>query len=220
MTYETTTTRKAGWLVPTGLLALGFVPIVAGAARLSQLSIGVPDLSDSARYFAAPVPIVLHIVSVSLFAVLGAFQFAGGLRRRRPGWHRAAGRVLVPAGLVVALTGLWMAVYYPRLAGDGDLLEAFRLVVGTAMLLSIVLGFAAIRRGDVARHRAWMTRGYAIGMGAGTQVLTNLPWVVIYGPAVGTPRALLLAAGWAINITVAEWIIRRRPPQLLTRFVS
>ena len=41
------------------------------------------------------------------------------------------------------------------------------------MALAIVLGLAAIRRRDIARHRAWMIRGYAIGLGAGTQALTH-----------------------------------------------
>ena len=41
------------------------------------------------------------------------------------------------------------------------------------MAASIVLGFTAIRRGDVARHRAWMTRAYALALGAGTQVFTQ-----------------------------------------------
>ena len=46
-----------------------------------------------------------------------------------------------------------------------------------------------IRRGDVRRHRAWMTRGYAIGLGAGTQLLTLAAGEVITGP----PRKLVLA---------------------------
>ena len=78
------------------------------------------------------------------------------------------------------------------------------------MVVSIVLGFAAIRRRDVARHRAWMIRGYAIALGAGTQVLTNVPWLLFAGKPEGLSRALLMAAGWVINVAVAEWVIRRR----------
>ena len=114
-------------------------------------------------------------MSAGVYAILGAFQFATGFRRRRPGWHRAAGRLLVPCGLLVGLSALWMTLFYPRADGTGDLLYAFRLLFGSAMVVSIVLGFAAIRRRDVIRHRAWMMRGYAIGLGAGTQVLTLLP---------------------------------------------
>jgi hypothetical protein len=76
------------------------------------------------------------------------------------------------------------------------------------MAVSIVLGFAAIRRGDVSRHRAWMTRAYALALGAGTQVFTKG-----IGPAVfGTSELSLdlsLGAGWVINLAVAELVIRR-----------
>lgn len=78
------------------------------------------------------------------------------------------------------------------------------------MVVSIVLGFVAIRRGNVIQHRAWMTRGYAIGLGAGTQVLTLMVGEMIAGPPSELSRALLMGAGWAINLAVAEWAIRRR----------
>ena len=36
--------------------------------------------------FAQPLPVVLHVLSASVYCALGAFQFAPGFRRRRPGW--------------------------------------------------------------------------------------------------------------------------------------
>ncbi|RGA05754.1 DUF2306 domain-containing protein [Microbispora triticiradicis] len=204
--------RKREWLVPAGLIALSAVPVVAGATRLSQLTGGGPVTANSARYFATPFPVVAHIVAVTLFSLLGALQFAPALRRRAPRWHRISGRVLVPAGLVTALSGLWMTLFYPHLPDDSALLVGVRLVVGGGMIVSIVLGFAAIRRRDVARHRAWMARGYALGMGAGTQVLTIMPWVVLTGGQPGPlPRALLMALAWVINLAVTEWAVRPRP---------
>jgi uncharacterized membrane protein len=151
----------------------------------------------------------MHILGASLFCILGAFQFAPGIGRRRPGWHRGVGRLLVPCGLVAALSALWMAQFYPPVDGDGDLLHGFRLLFGSAMVLSIVLSLAAIRRRDIARHRAWMTRGYAIGLGAGTQAPIHLPWLLIVGTPGELSRALLMSASWAVNLAVAEWIIRR-----------
>jgi hypothetical protein len=115
------------------------------------------------------------------------------------------------SGIVVALSGLWMTLFYPRPEGDGILLEWFRFFFGSAMLVSIVLGFAAVRRRDIAPHRIWMMRAYAIGMGAGTQVLTNLPWIVLVGKPTEFPRAMLLLAGWVINVAVVEWVVRRGP---------
>src|SRR5687768_2157785 len=66
---------KADWLVPAALIMLSAVPMVAGAARLTELTGGAEITPENARFFAAPLPVVLHIVSVSLYSVLGAFQF-------------------------------------------------------------------------------------------------------------------------------------------------
>ncbi len=178
--------------------------------RIAELTGGGDVTPDNARFFASPLPVMLHILSSSLYAVLGAFQFAPGFRRRRPGWHRAAGRILVVCGLTAALSGLWMTQFYPWSDYDGRLLYALQLLFGSAMVLSIVLGGAAIRRRDVARHRAWMIRAYAVGLGAGTQVLTHLP-LLLFPAALGElTRALCMGAGWALNLAVAEWLIRRR----------
>ncbi len=202
---------SAGWAVPAALLVLSAIPLAAGAFRLTQLAGGAAITPANARFFASPLPVVAHIVSAGVYALLGALQFATGFRRRRPGWHRAAGRLLVACGLLVGLSGLWMTVFYPRPAGSGELLYALRLLFGSAMVVSILLGFAAIRRGDVIRHRMWMMRGYAIGLGAGTQVLTQLAGSLIAGPPSELSGALLMGAGWVINLAVAEWAIRKRP---------
>jgi uncharacterized membrane protein len=204
-----TSSTKRQWRVPAGLIALGLVPVIAGAARVGELAGGAPVTPDNARFFASPVPVLVHIVGASVYCLLGAFQFAPGFRRRRPGWHRVAGRVLVPCGLAAALSGVWMALFYPRPPIDDVLLTPIRLVFGAAMAGCLVLGVAAIRRRDIARHRAWMARAYAIGLGAGTQVLTHLPWILLFGQPRGFGRVLLMLAGWLINLAVVEWALRR-----------
>ncbi|MFC4404074.1 DUF2306 domain-containing protein [Gracilibacillus xinjiangensis] len=193
------------------LLVLSAVPIAAGAFRITELVGGAEITPANARFFASPVPVVLHILSSSVYAILGAFQFATGFRQRKPGWHRAAGRLLIPCGLLVGLSALWMTLFYPQPDGTGELLYVFRLLFGFAMIVSILLGLATILRGDVTRHRAWMIRGYAIGLGASTQVLTQLAGELIIGPPSELSGALLMGAGWVINLTVAEWAIRKRP---------
>ena len=203
--------QKGGWGLPVALIALCAPPLVMGSLRLVTLA-GVAEITpDTARAAAAPLPVVVHIVTAAVFAVLGAFQFAAGFRRRRPGWHRAAGRLLVVCGLLVGLAGLWLTLFYPRGHNVGDLLTAFRLFFGSAMLVCVVLGFTAIRRGNVRSHRAWMTRAYAIGLGAGTQMFTGLFASFLVSPPTELSRALQDGAGWAINLAVAEWVIRRRP---------
>ena len=255
------TNAATQWLPPVGLIALSLIPIIAGAVRLTELTGGAEITANNARFFASPIPVTVHIVSVSVYSLLGALQFVPSLRRGRPGstaenlrreevsaaalpgqsvtelrptasraknrlvgrtshWHRIGGRILVPAGLLVALSGLWMTVFYGRPPGDGESLVVVRLIVGSAMLVSIVLAVVAIRRRDFPAHGAWMTRGYAIALGAGTQVFTTLPWVVAFGP-IGAgdelPRTVLMTAGWVINLVVAEYVIRRRPARRSNR---
>jgi uncharacterized membrane protein len=206
--------NKTAWLIPAALILLSAVPVAAGTFRIVQLAGGAEITPENARFFISPLPVVVHIVSVTLYSILGAFQFAPSLRRRKPGWHRAVGKwILVPSGLAAALSGLWMTQFYPWPAGDGILLYGLRLLFGWGMVVSIVLAVVAIRRRDYARHGAWMIRGYAIGLGAGTQVFTQLPWLLLVGPGVPDElsRALMMGAGWVINLVVAEWIIRKRP---------
>jgi uncharacterized membrane protein len=204
-------TGRAQWLVVAALLLLSAIPLAAGAFRLAQLAGGAEITLANARFFASPIPVVVHIVSAIIFAVLGAFQFHAGLRRRWPRWHRAAGWLVAPCGLLVGLSGLWMTVFYPLPAGDGKLLSVFRLLLGSTMVGCIVLGLVTIRRGQVRQHRAWMTRGYALGLGAGTQVLTLMAGELIAGPPGELNRALLMGSAWLINLAVAEWAIRKRP---------
>jgi uncharacterized membrane protein len=194
-----------------GLLLLSVVPLTAGAVRLAEMAGSAASTPSNARFFASPLPVVLHILGAVVYAILGAFQFAPGFRRRRPNWHRRVGRLVVGSGLVVAVSGLWMAHFYELPALDGPLLYGFRLLFGSSMAAALVLGFRAIRRADVRGHRAWMMRGYAIGLGAGTQVLTLAAGEMISGPPSELSRALLMGAGWVINLAVAEWTIRTRP---------
>lgn len=202
-------TRK-DWLVPAALIALSLVPAAGGTSRLIQLTDATNLTPDNARFFASPLPVVLHIVTAVIYSFVGALLFSEGLRRRFRTAHRAAGKVLVPLGLVVALTGLWMAHFYPWPAGDGLIVYVERLLAGVAMVVFILLGVAAVRRRDFISHGDWMTRAYAVGLAAGTQVFTHLPWFILVDMHPGTlPRGIMMGAGWVINAVVAEWVIRR-----------
>jgi len=204
--------RRRQRLVPAGLIALSLIPVLAGAARLTEITGSATVTPENARFFASPIPVLAHIISVTVYCLLGAFQFVPSLRARK-GWHRSAGRILAPAGLIAALSGLWMAVFYDLPAHDGEALLVLRLIFGAAMAASIVMGLVAIQRRDFARHGAWMSRGYAIGLGAGTQAFVLLPWILLIGPTGETVRAALMGLAWVINLAVAEYFIRRRSPR-------
>jgi uncharacterized membrane protein len=203
--------RSPAWLVPTGLLLLSVIPLIAGALRVTELSGGPELIAADPRFTASPAPVMLHVSAAAVYSILGAFQFVPGFRRRKPGWHRAAGKVLVMCGLVVGGSALWMTLFM-RPAGSSALLFVFRLVFGVLMVVSVLRGYTTIRRGRVSQHRAWMMRAYAIGLGAGTQVLTQFVAESLAVPETEVNRALLLGAGWVINLCVAEWVIRGAGP--------
>ena len=200
---------QISWWEPVGLIFLSIIPLIFGALRLNELASGAEITPDNARFFASPSPVVIHIIASAVYALLGALQFVGRLWQRGSKWHRWVGRFLVPVGLLVGLSGVWMTVFYPRPEGASNLLYTFRLLFGTGMVLSIILGYLAILRKDVDQHLAWMTRAYALGLGAGTQVFTGMVGALIFGTPNEFQNALLNGAAWVINLAVAEWSIRK-----------
>lgn len=199
------------WKIPALLVLLSVVPMLGGIARFASMSADVPVTEENARFVAAPFSIVIHIFAATVYSLLGAFQFSKGFRLRWPGFHRRAGRVLAVCGLLCGLTGIWMAVAYPiPVALQGPILRGVRVVVGLVMVASIVIAWRSILQRNVPRHEAFMIRAYAIAQGAGTQVVVLGPWMLLTGQGTGLMRDLLMGLSWAINIVVAELIVRAR----------
>lgn len=61
--------------MPALLVALSLVPVLAGTVRLVEVAGGVVTL-ENARFLTVPLPGLLHLLTVTLFSLLGAFQFA------------------------------------------------------------------------------------------------------------------------------------------------
>ena len=192
--------EKTGWLAITGLLLLSALPVLGGVLRLGEVS-SDPEIASS-------VAMVVHIVAMTVYCLLGAFQFSPALRTRR-GWHRTAGRALIPAGFLGALSAIWLAVFF---GGHPDelALAMVRLVFAVAMTVFLVRGVVAITRRDFTAHGAWMTRAFAIAVSGGTQALVFALWTIPLGEVDAFGETWLVAAAFVINSVVAELIIRRR----------
>ncbi len=203
--------KKSEWLILSGLLLLSFVPCVGGISRLVDLSSGAGLLPENPRIQLEPTPVIFHILTAVPYCILGAFQFLPSVIRMYPKGHRLAGRLLVGTGIISAISGLWMTHYYsfPD-ALQGDLLYCVRMIVGFAMTASILLGLAAVLKKRIVQHRAWMIRAYALGQGAGTQVLITIPWLLTVGEPTGLTRDILMTVAWVLNIIVAERVINNR----------
>jgi hypothetical protein len=202
----TRTSRSSAWLV-AGLMLFSAMPLTFGILRLLQLA-GFSDLMPPAS--AAPIPLVAHIVGALAYTLLGAVQFSPAIRRRWPAWHRIAGRLALVGAALVVFSALWLTAAYTTPSVGGLVLAGLRVAVASAMAVSIALGLAAILRRQVARHREWMIRAYALGLGAATQMFVlTIAEIVSGGAPTELDRALLMGLAWGINLTVAEWRIRR-----------
>lgn len=195
---------KSGWLTITGLLLLGTLPVIGGVLRLGEVSTG----SEIDLPWTAIVAIIAHIVAMTVFCLLGAFQFSPALRTRL-GWHRTAGRVLIPAGFIAAMASIWLAVFFNGPPAERALAWV-RLVFAVLMIIFLVMAVIAITSRDFAAHGAWMTRAYAIAVSGGTQALVVAFWTIPIGDVDAYGETWLVAVGFVINCVAAELLVRRR----------
>jgi uncharacterized membrane protein YozB (DUF420 family) len=206
-----TNLTRGEWAFLAFILVFSFIPAGLGLLRIPEL-LGGPNLVQvNPRAILDPVPIALHILGSSVFCLAGALQFLPSLRRLRPGAHRTLGRIVAAAGCVSALSGVWMTVFYsfPE-ALQGRLLFGARIAMGLAMVGLILRAVLAIRRRNLPGHRAAMLRAYAIGQGASTQTALFIITMTFAGTEpLGFARDVLMVVAWALNLAVAEMIIRR-----------
>ncbi len=103
-----------------------------------------------------------------------------------------------------------MTIFYDYPEVPANYFTDYALFFGSGMVLSIIIGFILRSVGrNVSQHQAWMTRAYAIGMGAATQVLTGMVGALILGEVNEFENALLMGAAWVINLVIAELSIRK-----------
>lgn len=196
------------------LLLLAAVVLVFAVIRVSidagNLAAGtVPPATEfDSRYAVHPVTAYLHIGFGAVYLVGAPFQLSRRFRARHLRWHRWLGRVLVPAGLVAAIFGVAFGLLYPW-GGAGE--ASATAVFGTWFAVALVLAFRAVRRGDVARHRRWMIRAFAVGLAVGSIRV----WVGLF-QAVGVLSfrdafALAFWLAFVLHALAAEAYLRRFP---------
>ena len=183
------------------------ITVMLAAANVVLIPFGtLPD--NNPRLASVPVALFLHSFAGVLFGVLGPLQFVRALRRRFGTLHRLAGRVFALSGAGLALSGLTMLLQVESIATG--LLDAARGVFGLALIAVLVLGVAAARAHDMPRHRAWMIRAYAIGMGSGTIAPVLFPiFLIAEEPPMGLATDIAVVGMWLLTIAMGEWVVRR-----------
>ncbi len=201
------------WFAPILLLLLGFISVLFGALHLNLLGqgdVGAEHQMASTHYFNMPVPIIIHIISGSFFNIFVPLQFAKQIRSRWPKLHRYLGRCLLICALGFGFSGLWMNHFYPQYGG---VLKYLGIAVHCLVLVvSLLLAYRAIRRGDVESHKAWMMRMTAAALSPATQRLFIIPTYLLIGEDLVTDVVIagVIWFGLAVNLGFVEWILRKK----------
>lgn len=194
-----------------GLTILVFVLLRVGEDAPNLASGTVPPEGEFGRRYALhPWIAYLHIIPGLVYLLGGPVQLTARIRDRHRGFHRGLGRwVVLPAGLITGVFAIVVGIVMPF----GGLVEASASVVfGSWFLAALLTAWAAVRRGDVIRHRRWMIRAYAVGLAVG---LIRIVVGVGEAAGIGIDRSFG-AAFWIAFVTMAvaaEWWLAtdRRP---------
>lgn len=159
-----------------------------------------PDLAASFR--ARPWGIYSHALFGGIAVLLGPLQFRRDLLRRRR-LHRAIGLGFVVTAALTGAVGLAMAPF----AFGGAITRIGFGSLGAAVLVAVGTGYRRIRGRDVAGHREWMIRAYALIFAAVTLRL-ELPFLTV-GLGGFLPAYQVVAwSCWVPNLVAAELYLR------------
>jgi uncharacterized membrane protein len=163
------------WAAVILLVAIGIVVVVRRTANLVPILISgytPPSPSSNpaealddvfARY---PVLTLFHILPALVFLVLAPLQFSRKFRERHLRWHRRNGRIVLVCGTVIGVTALLMSFGMPAIGGVNQ--AAATTLFALFFLFALGKAFRHIRRREIALHREWMIRAFAIGLAVAT----------------------------------------------------
>lgn len=163
-------TSKIVWIGVAFLVFIG----VAAVTRRTIVLLGLGTLGSGGANPAAALDTgfaphkwltLIHILPGALFLTLATLQFMPNVRRKHLNFHRWSGRILVVLGLIIGVSALVMS-YKMNIGGANE--TAATTLYAIVFLFCLIKAYLFIRQKNVVRHREWMIRMYAIGLGVAT----------------------------------------------------
>ena len=149
--------RALRWVILTAIAAF----VIMAAIKALTAAFLNDDFPEGLAIKVELLPVIfpLHMLTGGLALLLVPLAIA---LRRRPRWHRIAGRIAAADVLVAGVTALPVALVVPVTLGSALGFTA----QGCAWLILLALGIWNIRRGRIAAHRAMMVMLAATTSGA------------------------------------------------------
>ncbi|HEX6279776.1 MAG TPA: DUF2306 domain-containing protein [Pyrinomonadaceae bacterium] len=160
------------------------------------------ELRSSALWLTA---FYLHIGPGALALLVGGFQFIGKLRDKFTAVHRTVGKIYVVSVFVSATAGFGIAIF----AEGGNVAKAGFVGLALAWFYTNYRAYTAIRRVEIAEHRAWMTRNFALTFAAVTLRIWLPLFLAGFGMKFNTAYPIIAWLCWVPNLLIAEFLVRR-----------
>jgi uncharacterized membrane protein len=175
---------------------------LAIAAYATRYFLRAPGDFHFARYI---FPLRLHVAGGIGALLAGPWQFYERLRTRALNFHRWLGRFYLLEVALGSLAGFAMAVVseegWPTHLGFG--------ILAMLWFFTGLQAYRRVRSGNIAAHREWMMRNFALTLAAVTLriympfLMVGLHWHF---------RLTYITVSWLCwipNLLIAEWIVRR-----------
>jgi uncharacterized membrane protein len=197
-------------LIPTSTLpARGpagsrFKTILWGSLGLTTLFVFITSevllVTDYPMYHAYRLQVIAdrrflipHTLSGVMALVIGPVQFSSRFRLRHPQLHRILGRIYVVSVFIGSFTGIALAAGRPGLPGTS--------MQAAAWMVCTTAAFVTARNRQIAVHRQWMARSYAVTFTFVSSRVLNL-W-----PRYWSHLGDVLSAVGVIAFTLASLVI-------------
>ena len=153
--------------------------------------------------------LLMHAAGGLVALAVGPFQFSERLRVCSPQAHRRLGYVCFAGVFTGGCAGLFSAT-----GAEGGLsARTGFFLLGLCWLASAWIALSAIRRGQVATHRDWMVRNFALTFAAVTLRLWLPALTFASGSFLEAYRTVAWLC-WVPNALFAEILLHRRPSGL------
>ncbi len=104
-----------------------------------------------------------HGLAAGCAILLGPFQFSERLRKKYTKLHRVMGRFYVAGAVIGGPLGAYIQWFEERL-GEPRSFTVATILDATLLAGTTLIAFAFILKGNVQRHRQWMTRSFFVAI--------------------------------------------------------
>lgn len=185
------------------LMTVASLLIVVVVSRYLTLDPALFFPEQRAVYSAHLIGLLMHVIGGMVTLGVGPFLFLAGVRTRWPAGHRWLGRFYLLGNLVGGVAGLYMSTY----AYTGAVARNGFATLALLWLATGLMAYVCIRDRQVAAHRRWLIRNFALTL-AGVMLRLELPLLSTV-LSFALSYQIIAWSCWLPNLLVAEWLIQR-----------